>query len=78
MITRDDLEAWVLQAVKDLGGKGRVIDIAKSIWTEHEGDLRRAGDLFFTWQYDMRWAAMKLRKKKKLKAASSNKVWELA
>jgi len=37
------------------------------------------GDLFYTWQYDMRWAATKLRRDGKLKAAtrSPKGTWEL-
>jgi hypothetical protein len=54
-----------------------VKDVAKAIWDKHKRELERT-DLLYTWQYDMRWAAMKLRKKKKLKKAGTNKVWELA
>lgn len=34
---------------------------AKHIWLNHEQDLREGGSVFFTWQYDMRWAAQRLR-----------------
>ena len=76
MIARDDLEAWVVQALKKLGGKGQIRDIAKEIWTTHKKELE-ASKLLYTWQYDMRWAAMKLRKKNKLKTADKKRVWEL-
>jgi hypothetical protein len=76
VLTRDDLEAWVLAALKELGGKARIKDVAKVIWNTHRAKLETT-DLLYTWQYDMRWAATKLRKKKKLKEAD-NKVWELA
>ena len=66
MATKHNLEAWVIQALKELGGEGNVAQIAKSIWEKHEHELRASGDLFFTWQYDMRWAGQKLQKAGKL------------
>lgn len=80
MITRDDLQVWVLDALRHHGGKARLIDVAKHIWLNHSGDLEASGDLFYKWQYDMRWAAMVLRQKGKLKATDKTKsgVWELA
>jgi len=76
MLECDDLEAWVLISLRQLGGKARIKDIAKIIWDSHRDELERT-DLLYTWQYDMRWAALKLRKKKKLKEADG-KVWELS
>lgn len=38
-----------------------MIDVAKHIWANHEDELKRSGDLFYSWQYDMRWAAQNLR-----------------
>ena len=61
MATRIDLSSWVREALTDSGGGGRIVDVAKHIWTNHEADLRSSGDLFYTWQYDMRWAAKRLR-----------------
>jgi len=37
-----------------LKGETSIVRIAKHIWDCHEADLRASGDLFFTWQYDMR------------------------
>lgn len=31
-------------------------------WDHYEEELRRSGDLLYTWQYDIRWAATELRK----------------
>jgi hypothetical protein len=76
MLKRDDLQAWVLYALKQLGGKGRIKDITKIIWSLHRNELEQT-DLLYTWQYDMRWAATVLRKKKKLKEADG-KNWELS
>ena len=60
-MNRDDLPAVVLTSLKSLGGKGSVARVAEEIWRTREADLRASGDLFYTWQYDIRWAAQKLR-----------------
>ena len=60
--TRDTLVDWVLEALQGLGGSARIPEVAKFIWEHHEADLRAADEpLFYTWQYDIRWAAQKLR-----------------
>ena len=71
MTDRQDLREWVLSALISLGGEAQVVDVAKHIWQHHEAELRRAGDLFFTWQYDMRWAAKRLRDEGRLAAAEA-------
>jgi hypothetical protein len=77
---KQDLMDWVLEALHELGGSGSVVDVAKVVWRRHEPDLRNSGDLFFTWQYDIRWAAQKLRDSGRLKPVrSKGKVpWQLA
>lgn len=61
MATRPDLVEWVLQVLHELGGEAHHLRIAERIWNDHEEDLRQSGDLFYTWQYDYRWAATRLR-----------------
>ena len=79
MATRQDLLDWVLEALQGQGGKATISDVAKHIWDHHEGELRESGKLFFTWQYDMRWAAKRLRDQNLLAAADSTPrgVWAL-
>ena len=78
-VGRSDLEPIILAGLKSLGGKGRVVDVARYIWNAHEGDLRGSGDFFFIWQYDMRRAAENLRTAGKLKPVDrSTKLWEIA
>tara|TARA_B100001179_G_C18249194_1_gene257551 strand:+ start:289 stop:531 length:243 start_codon:yes stop_codon:yes gene_type:complete len=69
MATKSDLMDWVLEALGNLGGHGSVVAVSREIWQVHESDLRHSGDLFFTWQYDVRWAAQKLRDSGRLKPA---------
>lgn len=66
MADKADLKIWVLDAVEANGGSCQLLDVAKHIWANHEAELRMSGDLFYKWQYDMRWAATELRKERKL------------
>ena len=65
MIRREILTHWVVEALQELGGKGRLLDVCKTVWAKHKFELESSGDLFFTWQYDIRWAATSLRSKRK-------------
>lgn len=71
---------WVLEALTERGGSGSVVQVSKIVWRRHELDLRNSGDLFYTWQYDIRWAAQKLRDTGRLKPVPprSRAPWELA
>jgi len=55
------------------------VDVAKDIWTHHEEELKASGKLFYTWQYEMRWAAQKLRDAHKLAYSKTGRqqVWQL-
>lgn len=63
---REVLKRWVLEAVDAHGGKASVVEVAKHIWSHHKSELEAAGDFFYTWQYEMRWAAQRLRDEGKL------------
>ena len=79
MIIRQDLQEWVVRALKESGGEAKLVDVAKHIWSHHSDELQQAGDMFYTWQYDMRWAATRLRKSGKLKPARTDDrgTWRL-
>ena len=62
MATKGDLVDWVRDALKSAGGTATILYVAKYIWKHHENELKQT-DLFYTWHYDMRWAATELRKK---------------
>ena len=53
---------WVREALEQLGGRGTIVEVCREIWRRHENDLRSLGDAFYTWQYDVRWAAHALRR----------------
>jgi hypothetical protein len=78
MSFRQEIRQWVLEAIDAHSGRAAVIDVAKYIWEKHESDLRAHGDAFYTWQYDMRWAAQSLRNKGILvnAATAPRGIWE--
>lgn len=78
MASRGVLQDWVIDALRASGGTGSPVSVAQHIWKNHRADLENSGDLFYTWQYDMRWAAQKLRDAGVLvKANNRNVPWQL-
>ena len=73
MTHNEKLEVWILQALDALGGEGTITQIAKHVWENHESELRVSDDVFFKWQYSMRWAGQRLQKAGKLK--KHNRYW---
>ena len=61
MALRERLMQWVVEALQAHDGSASILQVHKYIWDHHESELRGSGDAFFTWQYDVRWAANKLR-----------------
>jgi hypothetical protein len=80
MSTKEDLALWLVEALHDADGWAHHVRLAEYIWTHHEQDLRSSGDLLYTWQYDLRWAATKLRNRGILKAVENrgDGIWRLA
>ena len=80
MANRSDLIEWVKAGITENGGSATILQVAEHIWRVHEHELRQSGSLFYTWQYDMRWAALSLRKSGVIRATdrSAKGVWELA
>ena len=80
MSTREDLKSWVVAALRFHGGSADILQVCESPWKHHEADLRSSGALFYTSQYDIRWAAQSLREGGVLKPVhgSRSRPWELA
>jgi hypothetical protein len=53
MATKRQLVGWLDEALSASGGRGRIADLCKHVWKNHEQELRASGDLFYTWQYDI-------------------------
>ena len=73
---REDLQDWVVDALKAHSGSANIVQVAQHIWAHHEKELRASGELFFTWQCDMRWACTRLRERKIVPAAEVSKRGE--
>jgi hypothetical protein len=80
MITRKNFEEWVLDALKAHNGSASVVQVARYVWQKYIPQLQPTDDLFYTWQYDVRWAAYTLRRQKRMKAAklSPKGIWQIA
>lgn len=78
-MVRADLEEAVVEALKTLGGSAKIPQVAEQIWIVHESDLKASGELFYTWQYDIRWAAQRLQDAGTLekRKVSGKSIWEL-
>ncbi|GAA3530761.1 hypothetical protein GCM10022234_29960 [Aeromicrobium panaciterrae] len=79
MSAKNRLRIWVVEALDALGGSAHLVEVSRTIWEQHEADLRASGNLFFTWQYDVRWAAQTLRDKGVLTSMAGDRsgVWSL-
>jgi len=79
MVTKSDLADWVVAALVAHGGTASVVEVSEWIWRNHEEDLRLSGDLFYTWQYDVRWVAHELRRRKVLRDSDNSPrgIWIL-
>ena len=69
-MTRKDLPEILYELIKELGGKAKMMEIFKVFWQKYKNQLNETEDLFYTWNYDIRWAATQLRKQKRMKPAS--------
>jgi hypothetical protein len=72
MVKKADLKDWVVDALKARGGEGSILYVAQYIWDHHQKDLH-GHQLFYSWQYDMRWAAAELREAGVLVAAKDDR-----
>ena len=79
MAHRENLTKWLVEALEANTGSASITNVCKYIWKHYEDEIRKSGDLFFTWQYDIRWAATNLRKEGIIRAVnlSPKGIWEL-
>jgi len=63
---RAKLEPWVAEILADPGERMTILEVARAIWHRHETDLKSHDQMFYTWQYEMRWAADSLIRKGKV------------
>lgn len=78
-MNREQLIVAVIRALEAHEGRATIVQTAKHIWENNEAELKASGDLYYTWQYEMRWAAQKLRDSGKLTLGREDgrNVWQL-
>ena len=69
-MTRKELPDLLYKTLKELGGSANMMDVFRKFWNEHKDKLKETDDIFYTWNYDIRWAATQLRKQGKMKPAA--------
>ena len=79
MITKEMLPDLLYAVLKKMGGSASLLAVCKKFYSVYEEELKQSGDLFDTWQYDIRWAATALRKSGRMKDAriSPSGIWEI-
>ena len=80
MIKRKDLTEILEEALTALGGEGKIVEICEYIWGKYKDNLLSSGDIFYTWQYDLRMSAKEtLKAKGKITTLKDGKksVWKL-
>lgn len=79
MVTRESMKLCIIACLQQRGGSGWPREVSKYVWDNHEGELKASGDLLYTWQYDIRWAAQQLRNDGVLKPVNGRRdlPWEL-
>ena len=78
-IRKQDMALLVSDALESRGGEGTIVEVATLIWENYKDELEASGEIFYTWQYDMRWARHRLSEKGKLitKSRGRESVWVL-
>ncbi len=79
MAGKEQLRPWIVEALEAYGGSAHLVKICEHVWRNHEQELRASGDLFFTWQYDIRWVAQTLRDEGTLAKVAGSRagIWTL-
>ncbi|MGB7159978.1 MAG: hypothetical protein WBD40_18070 [Tepidisphaeraceae bacterium] len=74
-IDRHVMTDWVVEALSSIGGRGTILDVCRQVWMLHGPEIERSGDMFYKWQYEIRWAADLLRKEARLRSEKGQ--WKL-
>jgi len=79
IIDRSLLQNLIIEALENSSGSADIVTVCKYVWKNYEFELRASGDLLYTWQYDIRWAATNLRESGEMKSTveSPTGIWEL-
>ena len=78
-INRKTMTNWVEDALQSHNGSATIFQVCKRVWEDHGDEITAAGDMFYKWQYEIRWAGDMLRKDGVIRSATDSPrgVWEL-
>ena len=68
---RADLPDILYEILRDLNGRAPMMIVFRYFWNKYGKTLSPEDDMFYTWTYDIRWAATQLRQKDRMKPAST-------
>ena len=77
LISRKVLSEIIIECLKKSNGRSTLLEVSKYVWDNYENELRESGKIFYTWQYDLRWAANELRKLGIMKNSADKIYWVL-
>ena len=79
IISKNDLPILLEEVLKEMDGNGYILDISKKFWIKYKDNITPNNNLFYTWHYDIRWAATELRKNNIMVRPDLEKgLWTLA
>ncbi len=71
---RKDLPDLLYKTISSLGKKAPMTIVFREFWKLYACNLDSSENMFYTWNYDLRWAATELRKKGKMKPHLQKKI----
>ena len=63
---RDDFMPLIIEALHANHGSLKIHEVCKSVWNNNSARIIQSQQVLYTWQYDIRWAANKLRRQNKI------------
>lgn len=75
---KSDLPNILYDIIRSLGGRADMMTVFEEFWRRYGATLTPPDPLFYTWNYDIRWAATELRKSGKMKSTHlcEKGIWE--
>ena len=55
-VNRTLMKEQVKEALSELGGSSTILNICKNVWEKHGDEISASGDMFYKWQYEIRWS----------------------
>ena len=60
-MTRQDFKPWILEALDAHDGRAEIFQVSRFIWDNYHHKISKDKKMLYTWQYEIRWAALSLK-----------------